>query len=247
MSDSDDTDFLLFIPPNFFNISSPECFSPLDRSAYLEVDLGTCSSIRLPIHSLGNMENKSPFLNRINGKPPLYSREQNDAPSSMNALDLSPFREDLRKTNMCNTWPAKNNEVSTAWNTAKTSDLSYVNNKLTGSIQSSPSKIDNRSSKFSVSQVDQLLLEMEKTRAEIKNKLQSNKSKIFELRRESHNTVNQTQDSMKSRTETLPTSDPAKSLSRDIFREKEVNAAVENSNQLPKNQLNFDVNFAIPG
>lgn len=265
MSDSDDTDFLLFIPPNFFNISSPECFSPVNRSTYFEEDLGVscCNSIRYPICPLENinMDSKSsPLLNRINGKQLSsysHNNEQDDAPWSMNALDLSPLkREDLNsKTSMCNTWPVKSNEfISITGNNMKQlagmDDISHTNNRLTGSIQISPSKVsqENRSSTFNISQVDQLLMEMEKTREEIKSKLQSNKSKISELRREcSNSNLNRSQDkeSIKSGMETVP-SDPAKSLSH-ILKEKDTNAPMENTNHSNKSQFNFDVNFALPG
>lgn len=265
MSDSDDTDFLLFIPPNFFNVSSPECFSPVNRSTYIEEDLGiSCyNSIRYPVYPLENinMDSKSSLLlNKITGNQfSTYSRsiEQNDAPLSMNALDLSPLKREDRhsKTNICNTWPVKSNEFTNiAGNSVKQSssidDISKINNRLSGSIQISPCQMaeENQSSKFNISQVDQLLMEMEKTREEIKSKLQSNKSKISELRREcSNSNLNQNpdSDSMKLRMETVP-SDPAKSFSR-ILKEKDTNSPVEITNSSNKSQFNFDVNFALPG
>lgn len=265
MSDSDDTDFLLFIPPNFFNISSPECFSPVNRSTYIEEDLGvncwySTRNPNCPLQNINMDSTSSPILNRINGKQlSSYSRnnEHNDAPLSINALDLSPLKRDGLKSNnsVCNTWPVKRNEfISIAGNNMKQSsgkdDISHTNNKLTGSIQISPGKIlhESGSSKFNISQVDQLLMEMEKTREEIKSKLQSNKSKISELRREcSNDNLNQSQDkdSVKSRMEILP-SDSVKSLSH-IWREKDTNAPVENTIQSHKSQLTYDVNFALPG
>lgn len=192
MSDTDDTDYLLLIPPDFFIVNLSECESPNFDSSF-----GKDSGIETAVNYLANrvedlydrlsvMENVSP--GRLDDFRDKYYQE----PSTPNH---NVFLDKKAVEKCCNTWPLKMDDFQTSLHDRfknsdffKTSTPNLANKNSTHKPTSEMHKQLNdsvctengtcTSSKFNLYQVDKLLSEMEKTRSEIKNKLQSNKKQI---------------------------------------------------------------------
>lgn len=189
MSDSDDTDVLLLVPPDFFVIQSPSCLSPIDQECSGKSNV---SSRRIEIFG-SSMENAL-----IDSSPLPYRSHQSTVPVNRNN-EFSPIiRSDLttEKTDsdQISSWSLRNDEFfqntfdkckSMLSDVIVSDTLKCENIRNKNSESCAIAKNDScQSPKFSLRQVDKLLSEMEKTRAEIKNKLQTNKNKIHEMRRE---------------------------------------------------------------
>lgn len=183
MSDSDDTDVLLLVPPDFFVINSPRCASPIDEECSVN-----CAGDILTRHVetfVDIMEdgftNTSPF--RYRSYKSVFPANRNNQFSPIKCSDSSV--EKAKNPNV-NEEFFQNNFNRTERPDVLVSDTTKPE-KLTGRLNENGPNVENESGqspKFSLRQVDKLLSEMEKTRAEIKNKLQANKSKIHEMRRE---------------------------------------------------------------
>lgn len=197
MSDSDDTDVLLLVPPDAFVINSPPCVSPIDqeRAVNYQNDI-----IARPIESFVNiMEN-----GYTNSSPSKYRPYQSIFSTNRNN-EFSPFTfseltAEKTSNNKIGTWPPRNDDFlqntfdkhktkTSDMVTRETSKCEQITNRVNEKFSNAEEE-RGQSPKFSLRQVDKLLSEMEKTRAEIKSKLQTNKNKIHEMRREYTSTNN---------------------------------------------------------
>ncbi len=240
MSDTDDTDFLLFIPPDFFVIRSPECLSPVNyHSSWEEGDKSIANWVReTENHSIYSsfvtMEAASTPSKFVALQTNFTSRKDRDEPLSLQALQSSP-RENIC-SNVCNTWPIKINDFDKSVDVhSSTSANSFKanGNRVANASENTPNAQNGGGSKFNLFQVDQLLNEMEKTRREIKNKLQSNKNKIYEMRREYSGANIDLKKGLKSNFDSKSTSEVSKP-----FEELKENA---DSITSPRKQMNIDV------
>lgn len=192
MSDSDDTDFLLLIPPDFFVLRSPPCVSPVNcLNSVNEINLQSVPSHHAESLFFDSMENRSVTSGSLRAKSyqSSYSRNRNNE-LPLTLFDLSAETPD-RRSNMPNSWPPKNDDF--IHNSIEKSKDDFLRSRISTPSTSpgdfsKPDKFINRTiegaetEKFSLRQVDKVLSEMEKTRAEIKSKLLSNKNKIHEMK-----------------------------------------------------------------
>lgn len=199
MSDTDDTDFLLLIPPDFFVVRSPRCISPFYHSTNFETDVKIFPdtyNFQDIILNFKNMENESTscsnkyqnesyeILNKCNN-----SNNESLTSGCFNSSFVGKQIEQKVNTSQLKTDIFTQGEFLAEKSIRHYSDASTKlkqNNKILSNMDSSNNNSEHEVElkKFSLCQVDQLLSEMEKTRAEIRNKLQSNKNKIYEMKEE---------------------------------------------------------------
>ncbi|XP_065211839.1 myosin heavy chain, clone 203 [Planococcus citri] len=196
MSDTDDTDYLLLIPPDFFIVNLSECDSP----NYFDTSLGKDSGIGTAVNTriIEDFYDRSFIMEHSN-----YDDVHDTSFLSFNySKDFgNPNNDPFSKNSpekFCNTWPLKMDDYQSNFTNKlmknselmqlKTSTPNLVprnllaqktSNEIKKQInETSVSNNSTVSSKFNLSQVDKLLEEMEKARNEIRTKLQSNRKQI---------------------------------------------------------------------
>lgn len=233
MSETDDTDYLLLIPPDFFVVSLSECESPNDYDISFEKDSGIGTTVNFLSHRvhdrLSLMENSSPRrLDDFHDKSFNSLNYSNDLSTSN--CDL--FSDKKISEKLCNTWPLKIEEFQSSLNErlkncdllpAKTSTPNFMhkgrlanglNQQLPHNVETN--KDNPKSSKFNLYQVDKLLSEMEKTRNEIKTKLQSNKDQINLMKDNFFKKINESAKKHTTQIETTPALDGMKNGANNV-------------------------------
>lgn len=258
MSDSDDTDFLLLIPPDFFVLRSPSCISPVNyingasEISFHNIPYSKAKDPYGTVPVFDSMENE--YLNNSLVKTRSYlsssSKELNSDIFPLTTYDLRTEKTDTK--NHVSTWPLKTDEficrsVDTSekdFNRFKKSTHSVNNTYDSSKAGQLANKMfegsEIETSKFNLREVDKLLGEMEKTRTEIKNKLLSNKNKIIEMRKEHSNDFN-ANESVNSSDTTQHTGINGPNCSKN-FQLQEVKEFDSGENISMKKQLNIDLN-----
>lgn len=181
MSESDDTDYLLLIPPDFFtvNVSDQESLTNENfrENSRIEAAVSVLANRVEDIYDrLAIMETTSPSRSSSLHEHSLYTSPFH----AKNELLPSSDKCYGNRLSLCNTWPIKADGASLMKAKYKMSDISSLSG--TDSSKGTNAELLYPSSKFNLYQVDKLIRQMEETRAEIRGKLQLNRKQISLLK-----------------------------------------------------------------